>query len=828
MSGDVSHAALRVDENIQQALDRGTFECVICLSRIGVTEAIYACCECGNCVHLSCCQRWAKKVPEVTNRMVEDEFPCPACQTWQAVPREPRCFCGKTLLDRHRRPPGTSAHACGRRCGRKTCIHGGCPRLCHPGPCAPCPGTVEVPCSCGRETVIYRCAEYRKRLDEGTTERPTCDRLCGYEKSCGHICRKRCHPSDAHANEHLNEQEPCQETVWTKCATHGNSLPVRCPGVRHVSTVVCTDILGYRCRCGAECFSLTCIDLGNVGFDPGVLLCDRICGKLLSCHRHRCNQRCCNDPQHVCGMRCNRAGGGKRASRCPHPCPWPCHSGPCPPCAAVSHEMLTCACGRHQIQPPIPCGTPPPVCNAPCQKSRPCGHPCALGRCHQGECPKCLHLVIRECIGGHKEHRQMPCSAKPFRCFRACNQLLPCGRHRCRRRCHDWRNPEDPCGKSDSIHACEMPVSKGQQLCILQCGHEGAHQGGALEGVRPSTSVSEVSVDAESGQMDFFVRSDTVSSELSLATQEHSLEHPEIPGGTSLLQTLETTIMDHESVEAARPISGTQRTTTSSLQRNGANAPQNPPFSRFLLEMARDHWKEFIELERLMNMVASGTHPRSHVRALDATNPRMRAAQHELASVHYKLHSHSAGRPPDRHVVIAHQRGISRVPETLLTDVVRQQDAHAWKKKNSRASRCLAIRLSPFASMGTASSSAMASVNDAISTSQSAPQIPASIVSCDDTPSWSKDLQAHAGSYSIIARNVDGFDIIEFSTPERCQSAWHSLRFNRRMIAAKVSEQELGKLNPIISTDRSCPEDLQRMPVSPADDDDDAEDDPSV
>ncbi|KAF6000718.1 Nuclear transcription factor, X-box [Cyanidiococcus yangmingshanensis] len=812
--------ATQVEESAQQALNKGTFECVICLGRIAVTDTIYACCECGNCVHFTCCQRWAKKVPEVTNRIVRDEFPCPACQTWQPVPSEPRCFCGKARLDRQKRVQGSSAHACGRRCGRRPCIHGGCPRFCHPGPCAPCPGTVEVPCCCGRETVVYRCAEYRKKLAEGTTERPSCDRPCGYEKPCGHVCRQRCHPPDAHNGKDVSDQEPCEETVWTKCAVHSNPLPVRCPGVRHVSAVVCTEILGYRCRCGAERFSLTCIDLTKVGFDPGVLLCDRVCGKLLSCHRHRCNKRCCSDTQHICAMRCNRIGGGRRASRCPHPCPLPCHSGPCPSCTAVSHEALTCACGRHQIEPPVPCGTLPPVCNAPCQKPRPCGHPCALGRCHQGECPKCLHLVLRECVGGHKEHRQMPCSTRSFRCFRACNQLLPCGRHRCRRRCHDWRNPDDPCSKGDAGHHCEMPMAGGQQICVLRCGHEGAHQGGTLTTVRPSPSVSEVSVETEPMQTESFMRSDTVSSDLSLNTREHSLDAVETSNRMSIPQTNEAVIADCASSDVSHGGSGAMPVPPRPSQRHAGHTDKDPPFSAFLLEMAREHWEEFIEFERVVHMVALGKHPNWHVRALDATSPRMRAAQHELASVHYKLHSHSAGTSPDRHVVVAHQPGVSRVPQTPLTDAIRQQDECAWMKKHSRASRCLAVRLSPFAPVVATASAATSREPTTTSNPQCVVQSQQAMARLDDAPSWSKDFQAHAGNYSIIARNVHGFDIIEFSTPERCQSAWLSLRFKRHIIAAKVSEQELEKLNPIASTERNLIEDIDRMPASPADDDD--------
>jgi len=771
-----SRESVQVDESLQQSLNRGTFECVICLCRIGRTEPIHTCCECGNCVHWNCFQRWAKKVPEVAKRNVQDEYPCPACQTWQVLLLEPRCFCGKVVMDGQRRPPSANAHSCGRRCGRKLCIHGGCSQVCHPGPCTPCPGTIEVSCRCGREKFTYRCAEYRKQLVDTCTERLQCGRPCGFEKSCGHRCSKICHPMNAH-NGAAAEDEACDETVWMQCALHDQPFPMRCPGVRHASPVVCTEILQHHCRCGSERFSLTCIDLMDVAYDPGILLCDRLCGKLLSCNRHRCSERCCNDTRHECMRSCNRAADGRRSARCSHPCPLRCHQGACPPCATVSHEPLVCACGRQRIEPPVPCGTLPPICNAPCQKERPCRHPCALGRCHAGDCPKCLHLVLRECIGGHKEHRQIPCSAKPFRCFRACNQLLPCGRHRCKRRCHDWRNPDDSCTKGDPTHPCEMPMSDTRQVCALPCGHSGMHQGGALSAVRPGPSISDVSMEADRPTEDAFARSQPVCKELN--ANEPAATPGEVAGTCSAPVWTGGSVV----VEDIREESCPGSSPTMNRKRDGQEAEAETPYSLFLLEMARNHWEEFLELERLLGMVATATQLRWQVVALNATNARMRAAQHELASLHYKLHTRSAASHVDRHVVVTHLHGVSRVPKPLLTQVVQQKEFLELKKERDRASRCLAVRVSPFipaARTGPRSTTGGAA-NDA----------------SNDMPLWSKDFRSHAGNYSIIARNVDGFDFIEFSTPERCQSAWLSLRWKRHLVARKVSESELAKLDSV-------------------------------
>lgn len=61
-----------------------------------------------------------------------------------------------------------------------------------------------------------------------------------------------------------------------------------------------------------------------------------------------------------------------------------------------------CLCGKTVREPPIPCGTPLPTCDAPCSRTHSCSHP-PLHTCHaEPECPPCTVLTAKECYGRHE------------------------------------------------------------------------------------------------------------------------------------------------------------------------------------------------------------------------------------------------------------------------------------------------------------------------------------------------------------------------------------------------------------------------------------------
>ncbi|KAF4517853.1 hypothetical protein B566_EDAN011778 [Ephemera danica] len=86
--------------------------------------------------------------------------------------------------------------------------------------------------------------------------------------------------------------------------------------------------------------------------------CEKICGKMLGCGKHKCNAIC--------------------------------HTGPCYPCPLT--EILACPCGDTRLV--LPCGRrkhlKPPKCNKPCRVPTECHHPSRVPhKCHPGDCPPC-------------------------------------------------------------------------------------------------------------------------------------------------------------------------------------------------------------------------------------------------------------------------------------------------------------------------------------------------------------------------------------------------------------------------------------------------------
>ncbi|KAA6391889.1 MAG: putative NF-X1 type zinc finger family protein [Streblomastix strix] len=137
--------------------------------------------------------------------------------------------------------------------------------------------------------------------------------------------------------------------------------------------------------------------------------CSQICGKLLDCRRHTCQQLC--------------------------------HSGRCDTCHQTQFTSYICPCGRTTMDPPIPCGTPIPLCPFPCSRQRQCGHNDQRNQnhpCHDDDtvCAPCTVYVPKPCIGGHNIMIAVPCHQTAASCGQPCEKLLSCGVHRCKRLCH--------------------------------------------------------------------------------------------------------------------------------------------------------------------------------------------------------------------------------------------------------------------------------------------------------------------------------------------------------------------------------------------------------
>lgn len=134
-----------------------------------------------------------------------------------------------------------------------------CSSKCHTGPCPPCSIMLVRPCRCGATTKDVRCSD----LQAGLHDEILCDRTCGALRACGrHQCNRICCP----------------------LASFGGGLT---KGKGKKRAIVDEPM-----------------DVG------GLHECDLVCGKMLACGNHRCEERD--------------------------------HKGVCPPCLRSTFEEVCC------------------------------------------------------------------------------------------------------------------------------------------------------------------------------------------------------------------------------------------------------------------------------------------------------------------------------------------------------------------------------------------------------------------------------------------------------------------------------------------------------
>ncbi|EPQ53520.1 hypothetical protein GLOTRDRAFT_45377 [Gloeophyllum trabeum ATCC 11539] len=381
---------------------------------------------------------------------------CPPCPVKEIA----KCYCGKEerelgcgegetkvclVIDTEgREERWTGKFACINKCERPfDCGVHRCSKPCHPPsplplPCRFSPSLV-THCPCGKHALTESSAS---AFPPGTTLTrtkctdpiPTCASLCMKPlASCVHACAARCHTGS-------------------------------CPP--------CSIRIVRPCRCGATTRDVKCSELQD-GADE--ILCDRPCTALRACGRHQCNRLCCPLAS-LAGL-----GRGKRGKRAVmtavdesglHECDLVCgkilgcgnhrceerdHKGPCPPCLRSSFEEMICHCGRTILEPPIPCGTRI-NCTYPCARPPPpCGHPKSAHACHEdpAPCPPCPFLTAKRCACGKKIVDNVKCSQEKVSCGTVCGKLLGCGFHHCQRLCHG-----DDCG------SCSAVCGKPRKLCL--------------------------------------------------------------------------------------------------------------------------------------------------------------------------------------------------------------------------------------------------------------------------------------------------------------------------------------------------------------------------
>nr|XP_046227015.1 transcriptional repressor NF-X1 [Scatophagus argus] len=395
-----------------EQLSEEKYECMVCCDVIRLMAPVWSCQSCYHVFHLNCIKKWARSPASQADDSAEG-WRCPACQNVTLKhPTSYTCFCGKVTNPEWQR--SEIPHSCGDMCGKKRsgldCNHP-CNILCHPGPCPQCPAFVTKSCICGKTSQPVRCGQ-------GTVLR--CDKVCGALLNCAkHTCTQVCHSGAC---------QPCQLQVQQVC------------------------------YCGVTTRQVLC-GTDKEGFDgSGHFSCQKICGMMLNCEAHRCQQVChrgqcqlcsrspslvktcpcaqtplakllelgyperqsCSDPIPSCGKTCNKPLACDSSDTI-HLCEKLCHEGSCGPCSLTS--TVRCRCGSKTKE--IPCATIQKeeelifTCEKRCNKKRSCGR------------HKCGELC---------------CVSLEHKCLLICGYKLNCGLHRCQEPCH--RGNCDPCWQS--------------------------------------------------------------------------------------------------------------------------------------------------------------------------------------------------------------------------------------------------------------------------------------------------------------------------------------------------------------------------------------------
>nr|XP_032829270.1 NF-X1-type zinc finger protein NFXL1 [Petromyzon marinus] len=450
----------RTRQLLEECLQSGALSCLVCISSVKRTHAVWSCMGCYSVFHLPCVQQWARDsarlaVPSPLSPQlfpaVDTPWHCPKCRheyTRKEAPSVYYCWCGREPDPRP--DPWLVPHSCGEVCNRElrpSCGHR-CLLLCHPGPCPPCPQVVRVPCHCGGGGIQSRRCGGRAW---------SCGTPCGRALPCRqHKCSVTCHAGECPLCPHVSSQlcccgtslamRPCSSPEWQCIKVCGKAFDCgvhTCELVCHAGACGSCPRSGERsCPCGKTRCSLPCTE--------EVLLCGDTCGRLLSCGVHTCAQRCHRGPcdtcrqvvekvcrcgrhskampclkEYLCDTRCTQQRTCQRHAcrrkccdgNCPqcdqvcarslscknHKCSSICHPGSCYPCG-VSVEV-SCACGSTKVT--VPCGrekhTRPPRCKQLCSAQSDCHHAAREPhRCHGGLCPPCrqtCRLPLKPC--GH-------------------------------------------------------------------------------------------------------------------------------------------------------------------------------------------------------------------------------------------------------------------------------------------------------------------------------------------------------------------------------------------------------------------------------------------
>ncbi|XP_015776408.1 PREDICTED: NF-X1-type zinc finger protein NFXL1-like [Acropora digitifera] len=221
--------------------------------------------------------------------------------------------------------------------------------------------------------------------------------------SCGQSCSKPLKPDCGHYSI-LNLRTNSHSTQFA-----GDCLP-------------CPKESVQNCLCGKFQSKRSC---ANPEWQ-----CEKVCGKVLSCGHHTCEQVC--------------------------------HAGNCGDCPRAGNRK--CPCGQTSVS--LPCTEDIPTCGSTCDKLLACNRHYCTQRCHTGSCGTCRQMIKKKCRCGKRE-KDVVCS-QDFLCEIKCQKMRQCERHQCRRKCCNGH-----CLPCEQI--CNRHLNCRNHKCPSQC-HRGNNE----------------------------------------------------------------------------------------------------------------------------------------------------------------------------------------------------------------------------------------------------------------------------------------------------------------------------------------------------------------
>ena len=291
-----------------------------------------------------------------------------------------------------------------------------------------CPGCQSVNSTL---PAVYLCyCQKRKDPEWNRREVPhSCGEVCGKPLgdgvACNHTCTLLCHPGPCPV---------CSAQTQRTCPCGKSSKIVKCGSS---SALLCGDVCGKMLSCGLH----ACQDLCHVGACaacPVKIKLDCFCGH--SSKEVPCSNQVDPNEKYCCDLVCN-----KDLSCGHHKCEEPCHPGSCEPCKLEVDAVTTCPCGKtslgklyktKSLEPRKSCTDPVPVCGKTCGRIFTCGppenpHTCSED-CHTGPCSPCPMKTTLRCRCGRAE-KDIPCkdlsNMDEVLCERRCNKKRQCGRY---------------------------------------------------------------------------------------------------------------------------------------------------------------------------------------------------------------------------------------------------------------------------------------------------------------------------------------------------------------------------------------------------------------